>query len=92
MEDGTYLIGRAPDGRAGRGRRRLTLADPTVSQEHAELVVLDGTYYLIDLDSRNGTWRYDGSERAAHREGYVDLHEPLGFGAVQCSLADLLRT
>lgn len=87
MEDGTYLIGRASG--ASRGRRRLTLQDPTVSQEHAELLVLGGTCYLIDLGSRNGTWRFDGAEPRPHREGYVDPNEPLGFGAVQCRLADL---
>lgn len=102
MRDGTYIIGRegrrwradgpTDGGREHRGSRQyLVLPHPTVSQRHAELVVLGGRCYLTDLGSTNGTWRFDGAEPCPHREGYVDPHEPLRFGAVQCRLADLFR-
>ena len=91
MREGTYVIGRAPGEAHRRGGRGITLADPTVSQEHAELLVLAGTCYLTDLGSRNGTWRCSGAEPQPHEAGYVEPDELLRFGALDCRLADLLR-
>ena len=89
--DGTYIIGRAPA--AGGGRRgHLRLNHRTVSQRHAELVVLAGTYYLIDLESRNGIWRQRDTGRERLSEGYVDPDEPLWFGEHRTTLRSLLDT
>lgn len=86
MKDGTYLIGRGAS--AGR-TTKFVIDNPTVSERHAELVVLGDTYYLTDLDSHNGTWRVqDGSDRRLGA-GYVGIDERLRFGVVECSLADL---
>jgi len=86
MKDGTYLIGR---GTSAARPAKLVIDNPTVSERHAELVVLGDTYYLTDLDSHNGTWRVreDGVQRLS--AGYVGLDERLRFGVVECSLADL---
>jgi hypothetical protein len=35
---------------------QLVLSDATVSRCHAELVVRDGAWHVVDLDSSNGTW------------------------------------
>ncbi len=46
---GTTTIGRSPD-------NNLVLSDGFVSSSHAVLDLRDGTWWLTDLDSRNGTW------------------------------------
>lgn len=92
MQDGTYIIGRDDNpADAGRRPRRLGLADPTVSQRHAELVILAGQCYLTDLGSRNGTFRLRQGAPERFREGYVDPQEPLLFGKRRCTLAELLN-
>lgn len=86
VRDGTYLIGRrAESGHAGC----LVIDNPTVSERHAELVVLGGAFHLTDLDSHNGTWRVgrQGEERLV--SGYVSPDERLRFGVVECSLEEL---
>lgn len=86
MQDGIYVIGRRE---IAGGRTTLVIDNPTVSERHAELVVLGGTYYVTDLDSHNGTWRVreEGVRRLS--AGYVDPAERLRFGVVECSLEDL---
>ena len=87
--DGTWLIGRTPDdGVPGPGM--LTIDHPTVSQRHAELLVLSGSYYLTDLGSRNGTWRTGNGRKERFSEGYVEPGESIFFGACEVRLSDLL--
>lgn len=102
MRDGTYIIGR-DDRRRGQGgppagaaeqrgdRRYLELPHPTVSQRHAELVVLGGRCYLTDLGSTNGTWIARAGAREAFHEGYVDPATTLVFGECPCTLAELFE-
>lgn len=86
VKDGTYLIGR----RAESGHVDcLVIDNPSVSARHAELVVLDGSFHLTDLDSRNGTWRVDSKGARRLASGYVEPDERLRFGVVECSLEDL---
>jgi pSer/pThr/pTyr-binding forkhead associated (FHA) protein len=87
--DGTYLIGRPASGSKPRPGM-LTIDHPTVSQQHAELVVLNGSYYLRDLGSRNGIWRHREGQMVALREGYVEPSETLLFGQAEVRLGDLL--
>ena len=47
--EGTNVVGRAPDS-------RVVLADPTVSRHHALITINDGTIWIKDLDSKNGTF------------------------------------
>jgi hypothetical protein len=56
------LLAMGPQLAAGRivlGRSsgcQLVLADDTVSRRHADLRLVDGRWYLRDLESSNGTW------------------------------------
>ena len=86
MRDGSDLIGRRP---APGSARSLVLDHPTVSQRHAELVVLQGTYFLTDLGSRNGTWRVRSDGQEPIEADYVAPDEPLRFGEVQTTLEQL---
>jgi len=102
MQDGTFIIGRHDRRRhegdkssAGAERRRggrgyIEVEHPTVSQAHAELVVLNGTYYLADLGSTNGTWIVRRGAPEPFREGYVDLDTPLQFGECARTVRQLL--
>lgn len=87
--DGTWLIGRAT-GTGASGPGVLALDHPTVSQRHAELLVLSGTYYLTDLGSRNGTWRHRDGRTERFSEGYVEPNERISFGRCEVRLGDLL--
>jgi len=102
MEDGTYIIGRedqrrrdqGPPGDSAnrrRGGRFLALGDPTVSQRHAELVVLGGRCYLTDLESTNGTFIVRDGVAEPFREGYVALDTALVFGERRCTVRQLLQ-
>lgn len=59
---GTATIGRGPD-------NAILLGDPFVSTNHAVLTYRDGSWWLADLDARNGTWinaeRVKGESRLA---------------------------
>jgi len=87
--DGTFLIGRTA-GDTGDQRGFLALDHPTVSQRHAELLVLSGSYYLRDLGSRNGTWRRRDGRSERFTEGYVEPEEPIAFGRCEVRLAELV--
>ena len=44
----------------GRSRKcDISIADPFLSSEHAEIILHSGAYYLNDLDSTNGTFLND---------------------------------
>lgn len=88
MREGAYVIGRGP-ALAGR-RSAIRLDDPTVSERHAELVVLNGSLHLTDLGSRNGTWRVDDSGEERLSEADVEPHDVLRFGRMQMRVSDLL--
>lgn len=49
LGSGRLTLGRSP-------RCELVLDDDTVSRRHATLQLQDGRWYLVDLDSSNGTW------------------------------------
>lgn len=48
-KDQVFAVGRAP------GVNSLPLDDPTVSAQHFRVVPKDGEFYLVDLDTTNGT-------------------------------------
>ena len=43
------MVGRAPD------VNTLQIDDPTVSAQHFKVVPKEGEYYVVDLDTTNGT-------------------------------------
>ncbi|MDH5484461.1 MAG: FHA domain-containing protein [Gammaproteobacteria bacterium] len=81
MQDKTYIIGR---------KGNIFLADKSASSRHAELVVLNDTMYLTDLNSTNGTFIVDGDELKPFKEGYVSLNQTLSFGRHICSVRELI--
>lgn len=102
MDDGKYIIGRedrrngsggSPSHRGERraGGRYLELPHPTVSQVHAELIILGGTFHLRDLDSTNGTFIVRGDSPEPISEGYVELDTPLQLGERRTTLQELLE-
>jgi len=102
MHDGCYIIGgsdlrttdlgppaRLPERR--RANRYILLPDPTVSHQHAELIVDGGRLYLIDLGSPRGTHVREGGARRRVYEREVELGTPVELGRWRCTIADLLR-
>lgn len=70
--------------RVGRGSwNDIQLANPTVSREHAELVVSGSCIEVRDLSSRNGTWLRD--QRITEIAG-VNPGERIRFGSVELSV------
>jgi FHA domain-containing protein len=61
VRDGQNILGSAPEA-------DVHLSDPTVSGKHASLRYKDGKFFLIDLDSSNGTYLNDGTESVAREE------------------------
>ena len=49
LSEGANIVGRAQDS-------RVVLDDPTVSRHHALITIEDGTIWIKDLDSKNGTF------------------------------------
>lgn len=101
MHDGCYIIGGSdlrvcdhgpPRQQAERRRadRYILLPDPTVSHQHAELLVDHGRLYLIDLGSPRGVHVRDGDARRRVYEREVEPETPVELGRWRCTIADLL--
>jgi hypothetical protein len=61
LHDGQNILGSAPDA-------DVQLNDPTVSGKHASLRYKEGKFFLMDLDSSNGTFLNDGATAIAREE------------------------
>ncbi|MGO8796039.1 MAG: FHA domain-containing protein [Candidatus Sulfotelmatobacter sp.] len=61
IHDGQNVLGSAPDA-------DVQLSDPTVSGKHASLRYKDGKFFLVDLDSSNGTFLNSNPEPIAREE------------------------
>lgn len=61
IRDGQNILGSAADA-------DVQLNDPTVSGKHASLRYKEGKFYLVDLDSSNGTYLNDGAPPIAREE------------------------
>jgi hypothetical protein len=61
VRDGQNILGSAPDA-------EIQIKDVTVSAKHASLRYKDGKFYLVDLDSTNGTYLNDKTETIAREE------------------------
>lgn len=61
LRDGQNILGSAPDA-------EVQIKDVTVSGKHASLRYKEGTFYLVDLDSTNGTYLNDKPEGIAKEE------------------------
>jgi hypothetical protein len=61
VRDGQNILGSAPDA-------DVQLHDATISGKHASLRYKEGKFYLVDLDSSNGTFLNDGAAPIAREE------------------------
>lgn len=61
VRDGQNILGSAAEA-------EIQIKDVTVSAKHASLRYKDGKFYLVDLDSTNGTYLNDKAEGIAKEE------------------------
>jgi hypothetical protein len=61
IRDGQNILGSAPEA-------DVQIKDVTVSGKHASLRYKDGKFYLVDLDSTNGTYLNGSNETLAREE------------------------
>jgi len=81
MNERSYVIGR---------KGQIQLSDKTTSAKHARLVVKQNNFYIVDLNSTNGTYLVDGDKKLPFKEGYVQLNQTMAFGNHICSVRELV--
>lgn len=103
LKDHTYIVGRerrqrsAPTTRdrrsqnSARSQRYLPIPHRSVSRRHAEIFVLNGTIYLRDLGSKNGTFIVEKDKKVPFTEGYVEPEQRVMFGDCARCIGELLR-
>lgn len=72
LEKGAAVMGRD-------GGNDIILPDPNVSRVHARIEERDGSFWLVDLGSTNGTWVNE--ERVSEKE--LDEHDVVRLGATR---------
>ena len=79
----TYIIGRNGD---------ICVDSPTVSKRHAAIIIKNGSVFLRDLDSTNGTYLLNDDTLVNFKEGYVTPNQPIVIGNVKCTIHSLLAS
>src|SRR5215471_14313680 len=82
-EESTVPITRTPFTIGRKADRDLVIADPRVSREHAELVLEGSDIFLVDLESKHGS--YVNGERVKRRK--LERNDRLDFGASDAAFA-----
>jgi len=86
MRNSAWLIGR-DDAKYGH----ILLDEDTVSSNHATLNYQNGKFYLIDNNSRNGTFLIYKNETILLNQHYeVRLDDELYFGKKRCFLNEIV--
>ena len=86
MENSAWLIGRT-DANYGH----ILLDENTISGNHATLNYQDGKFYLIDNNSRNGTFLLYKNETIQLNQHYeVRLDDEICFGKKRCLLREIV--
>ncbi|MBZ5629685.1 MAG: SpoIIE family protein phosphatase [Acidobacteriia bacterium] len=70
MERLPFTIGRKTD-------KDLVIADSRVSRDHAQIICAGGEYYIVDQNSRHGTF-VNGTRRERHK---LERNDRIDFGA-----------
>ena len=81
MEGRTFTIGR---------EGHVYIGDPTVSNQHAEIKIIDGRIYLRDLNSTNGTYLFKNNRLVYFDEGYVSPLQSIVIGDQKHTIQSLL--
>lgn len=81
FEGRTFKIGR--DG-------HIYINSPMVSQQHAEIRILNGRVHLRDLNSTNGTYLKKNNKLVHFMKGYVALQQPVILGDCEFTIQELL--
>ena len=82
-EERSIPVARTPFTIGRKADRDLVIADPRVSREHAELVLEGSDIYLVDLESKHGS--YVNGERVKRRK--LERNDRLDFGASDAAFA-----
>ena len=77
----TYIIGREGD---------IRIDSPAVSKRHVAIKIKNGSVYLRDLNSTNGTYLLNDDNLENFKEGYVTPNQPIVLGNVKCTVYSLL--
>lgn len=75
----------------GRDQGDIRVPDPTVSDPHAELRLIDGRWHVRDLNSRNGTWLVHGEHHVRHVDGAVPMDQVISVGRYRTTVRNLLQ-
>jgi len=81
IKDGVTLVGRSP-------RNHIQLGDSSVSREHIRIIKENGTLFIQDLSSRNGTF-VNGNRIEAGRRIEVKEGTPISIGNTFFSLGKM---
>ena len=81
MEGRTFIIGR---------EGHVYIGGSTVSNQHAEIKIIDGRIYLRDLHSTNGTFLIKNKKLVHFKEGYVHPLQPIMIGEEKHTIQNLL--
>ncbi|HIP13614.1 MAG TPA: FHA domain-containing protein [Arcobacter sp.] len=88
MKNQAWLIGRASADYA-----HIPLDNDTVSGNHATLNYQDGKFYLIDNNSKNGTFLLYSNETIQLNQHYeVRLDDEIYFGKKRCLLREIVSS
>jgi pSer/pThr/pTyr-binding forkhead associated (FHA) protein len=82
LNNKTYIIGR---------QGHISISDPAVSKQHAELQVINGEVFIRDLGSTNGTYLVKNKRLVPIQSGYVQINQLILLGNEQYTIRALLE-
>ncbi|AEV69814.1 FHA domain-containing protein [Acetivibrio clariflavus DSM 19732] len=84
----TYLLSK--DSTIGRqDKNTIVIKDPYISGKHAQIIIKEGTYYIKDLGSKNGTYINDKPLKSGY-EWKLTNGDKIKMGQVEFLFVDVL--